>query len=46
MWFEGLSPRDLNHVLSLIDMGMDSIRISRAEAMSCKSLVVDLDSLS
>jgi hypothetical protein len=25
-WFESLSPRDLNHVLSLIDMGMDSTR--------------------
>jgi hypothetical protein len=43
-WFDNLSPRDLNHVLSLIDMGVDSTRTSRTEAISCKSLVVDPDS--
>jgi hypothetical protein len=45
-WFDSLSPRDLNHVLSLTDMGMDSARRSRTEAISCKSPVVDHDSLS
>jgi hypothetical protein len=45
-WFDNLSPRDLNHVLSLIDMGIDSTRTSRSEAMSCKSPVVDHDLLS
>jgi hypothetical protein len=40
-WFDTLSPRDLNHVLSLIDMGMDSTRTSRSEAIFCKSPVVD-----
>lgn len=37
LWFDGFSPRDLNHVLSLIDMGIDSKRTSRSEEVSSKS---------
>jgi hypothetical protein len=42
-WFHGLSLQDLDHVLYLIDMGIDSTRASRAEEISCKSFVVGLD---
>jgi hypothetical protein len=41
-WFDGLSPRDLNHVLSLVDMGMDPARTSREEAVSCESFAANL----
>ena len=38
LWFDGLSPQDLNHVLSLIDMGMDSERTSRSQEVSSECL--------
>ena len=39
LWFDGLSPQDLNHVMSLIDMGMDGKRTSRSGEVSSTSLV-------
>lgn len=41
-WFDDLSPRDLNHVSSLINMGMDPARTSRDEAVSCESFAANL----
>jgi hypothetical protein len=41
-WFDGLSPQDLSHVLSLIDMGMDPARTSGEEAVSCESFAANL----
>jgi hypothetical protein len=42
MWFRGLSRQDRNHVLSLVEMGMDSSRTSMLDAVSSEFLVTNL----
>jgi hypothetical protein len=42
MWFRGLSRQDRNHVLSLVEMGMDSSRNSMLDAVSSEFLVTEL----
>jgi hypothetical protein len=42
MWFRSLSRQDRNHVLSLVEMGMDSSRTSMLDAVSSEFLVTSL----
>jgi hypothetical protein len=42
MWSRGLSRQDRNHVLSLVEMGMDSSRTSMLDAVSSEFLVTNL----